>query len=162
MDLNIFVDNKTFWQRIKPLLSDKQKSLPRDIILVVNDKLISDKLEVAGKLNDFFIEAVENLEIEPYLFETKCEIPNENIQEIIDIYKNHPSIVKIKENVGEGHNFSFKDITPQDFEREILKFDAKKATPFDDILTKMIIKIYDIISNHITINLKIIIFIQIL
>ena len=112
MDLNIFADNKKFWQTVKPLFSDKQKSLPRDIILVVNDKLISDKLEVAEKLNNFFIEAVENLEIEPYLAEIKSDIPNENIQEIIDQYKNHPSIVKIKENVGEVHNFSFKDTTP--------------------------------------------------
>ena len=116
--------------------------------MVVNVKLISDKLEVAEKLNNFFIEAVENIEIEPYLSETKCDIPNENIQEIIDQYKNHPSIVKRKENVGEGHHFSFKDTTPQDFEREILKLDAKKATPFDDIPTKMVIKTYDIISNH--------------
>ena len=128
MDLNIFADNKKFWQRVKPLFSDKQKSFPRDIILVVSDKLISDKLEVAEKLNNFFIEAVENPEIEPYLYDTKSDIPNGNIQEIIDQYKNHPSIVKIKENVGEGHNFSLKDTTPQDFEREILKLDAKKTT----------------------------------
>ena len=116
---------------------------------MVNGKLISDKLEVAEKLNNFFIEAVENLEIKPYLTETKSDIPNENIQEIIDQYKNQPSIVKIKEDVGEVHNFSFKD-SPQTFEREILKLDAKKATPFDDIRTKMVIKTYDIISNHFT------------
>ena len=148
LDLNIFADNKKFWQRVKPLFSDKQKSLPRDIILVVNDTLISDKIEVAEKLDNLFIEAVENLEIEPYLSETKSDIPNENIQEIIDQYKNHPSIVKTKENVGEGHNFSFKDTTPQDVGREILKLDAKKATPFDDIPTKMVIKTYDKISNR--------------
>ena len=148
LDLKIFADNKKFWQRVKPLFSDKQKSLSRDIILVENDKLISDKLEVAEKLNNFFIEAVENLEIESYLPEITRDIPDENIQEIIDQYKNHPSILKIKENVGEGHIFSFKDTTPQDFEREILKLDAKKATPSGDIPTKMIIKTYDIISNH--------------
>ena len=62
--------------------------------------------------------------------------------------KTIPSVIKIKENVGEGHIFSFKDTTPQDFEREILKLDAKKATPSGDIPTKMIIKTCDIISNH--------------
>ena len=40
--------NNKFCQRVKPQFSDKQKSIPRDISLVVNDKLISDKLEVAG------------------------------------------------------------------------------------------------------------------
>ena len=112
LDLNIFADNKKFWQRVKPLFSDKQKSIPRDLILVENDILISDKLKVAEKLNNFFIKAVENLEIEPDLSETKSDTPDENIQVIIDQYKSHPSIVKIKENVGEGNSFSFKDTTP--------------------------------------------------
>ena len=46
LDLNIFDDNKKFWQRIKPLFSDKHKFLQNDIILVENNKIISDK-EVA-------------------------------------------------------------------------------------------------------------------
>ena len=32
LDLKIFADNKKFWQRVKPLFSDKQKSLSRNII----------------------------------------------------------------------------------------------------------------------------------
>ena len=34
LDLNIFKDNKTFWKRIKPLFSDKQKNLQNEIILI--------------------------------------------------------------------------------------------------------------------------------
>ena len=150
MDLKIFADNKNFWERVKPLFSDKQKSLSRDITLIDKDILISNKLEVAGKLNNFFIESVENLKIEPYLTESTTEIRDENIQEIIDLYKDHPSIVKIKENVEEGHSLSFKDTTPQDFEKEILKLDTKKATPSNDIPTKMIVLAHDIISNHLS------------
>ena len=37
-----------------------------DIIIVENGEAISDKKEVAEKLNNFFIEAVDNLGIEPY------------------------------------------------------------------------------------------------
>ena len=59
LDLKIFADNKRFWERVKPLFSDKQKSLSKDID---KDTLISNKLEVAAKLNNFFIESVENLE----------------------------------------------------------------------------------------------------
>ena len=55
-DLNIFDDNRKFWQRIKPLFSDKQKALQNDIILVENNKIISDKEEIAEKMNTFFIE----------------------------------------------------------------------------------------------------------
>ena len=60
---------------------------------------------------------------------------------IINKYENHPSIIKINENVSEGNNFAFKDITPQVFEREILKLDPKKATPQNDIPIKMLVQI---------------------
>ena len=56
LDLKIFDDNKTFWQRIKSLFTDKQKSLQSDIILVENDIITSDKKEVAKKLNTFLLE----------------------------------------------------------------------------------------------------------
>ena len=70
LDHKIFADYKKSWQRVKPPFSEKQKSLSRDIIVVRNDKLISDKPEVAEKLNSFFIEAVKNREIEP---SQRCE-----------------------------------------------------------------------------------------
>ena len=54
LDLNIFDDNKKCWQRIKPLFSDKHKSLQSDRILVENNKIISDKEDVAEKLNSCF------------------------------------------------------------------------------------------------------------
>ena len=50
--------------------------------------------EVAEKLNNCFIEAVDNLDIEP------CVLHNNsitgNINDVVDKYKNHPSIKKIK------------------------------------------------------------------
>ena len=63
--LNIFEGNKTFWKRIKPLFSEKSKMLPKKIVIIDNEKLISAKKKVAEKLNIFFIESVENLDIEP-------------------------------------------------------------------------------------------------
>ena len=150
LDPVILEDNRKFWQRIKPLFSDKQKSLPKDIILVENDITTSDKNEVAEKLNSFFIGSVDKLEIEPFLIEDTNIISTDNLEEIISIYENHPSIIKIKENVGNGNKFTFKDITSLDFENEILKLDPKKANLQNDIPTKMLIKTYDIISNYLS------------
>ena len=64
LSLNIFEDNKTFWKRIKPLFSENSKMLPQNIVIIDNEKLITDKKKVAEKLNNFFIEPVENLDIE--------------------------------------------------------------------------------------------------
>ena len=143
-------DNRKFWQRIKPLFSDKQKSLPTDIILVENDITTSDNKDVAEKLNSFFIDAVDNLEIEPFLFENTNIISTAKLDDIISKYENHPSIRKIKENIENGNKFTFKDMTSLDFENEILKLDPKKANLQNDIPTKMLIKTYDIISNYLS------------
>ena len=158
LDLNIFDDNKKFWQRIKPLFSDKQKALQSDIILVENNKTISDKEEVAEKLNNFFIEAVDNLEIEPYAPENMIYNYSENmdasssktLQDIIKKYESHPSIIKINENVKKENIFSFTDMTSLDFENEILKLDKKKASMDDDIPTKVLIGAKDIVSNYLS------------
>ena len=156
LDLTIFKDNKKFWQKVRPLFSDKQKAIPRDIILIENDVTISEKKDVAEKLNNFFIEAVDNLEIESYLLantdhiENTEDVLNDDIQTITNRYGNHPSIIKIKEYVREENHFSFKDMTPQDLEREILKLDTRKATTENDIPIKMLVKSYDIISKHLS------------
>ena len=43
----------------------------------------SDNTVVAGKLNTFFVEAVQCLEIEPYLSEAEINTCGGNIEEII-------------------------------------------------------------------------------
>ena len=149
LDLKIFDDNKRFWQRIKPLFSDKLKSLQKEIIIVENEIIISDNKAVAEKLNNFFIKAVENLDIEPYLTE-KLDISSIDLNEIIDKYENHPSIKKINENVRVEHNFSFKDMTSQDLEKEISKLDTKKASLEDDFPTTILIRTSDIVSGHLS------------
>ena len=148
LDPLIIGDNIKFWHRVKPLFSDKQKSIPKDIILVEYDIATSDNKDVAEKLNSFFISAVDKLEIESFLIENSNNISTEDLQEMINKYSNHPSIIKIKENVLNENDFTFKDITTLDFEREILKLDTKKANLQGDIPTKFLIKTYDIISNY--------------
>ena len=61
LDTNIFDDNRKFWQRIKPLFSDKNRTLAKDIILVDDDIVISDREKVANTRYNFFADAVANL-----------------------------------------------------------------------------------------------------
>ena len=63
LDTTIFADNKKFWQRVKPLFSDKT-DLKHNIRLKENGKMISDKKEIADILNNYFMESVEYLEVE--------------------------------------------------------------------------------------------------
>ena len=94
LDPVIMGDNRKFWQRVKPLFSDKQKSQSTDIILIENDITTSNNKDVAEKLNNFFIGAVEKLEIKPFIIENINNSSIENLEEKISKYKNHPSIIK--------------------------------------------------------------------
>ena len=69
LDLSAFTDNNKFWRRIKPLFSDKQKLLDKNIVIMEDGIIYSNNTQIAEKLNKFFIEAVDHLEIEPRVSE---------------------------------------------------------------------------------------------
>ena len=111
LHITIFDDNKQFWQRVKPLFSDKT-TLKHSIRLKENGKMISDEKEVAEILNNYFMESVEYLEVERYMptiFIDSSDTNENRIDDIITKFKDHPSILKINENVTVGHRFQFKD-----------------------------------------------------
>ena len=60
LDLRIFEDNRKFWQKVRPFFSDKHKSSSRNITILENDIIISNNLDVAETLNNYFVDSVEN------------------------------------------------------------------------------------------------------
>ena len=90
-------DNKKNWKTVKLFLSDKSINSDK-IHLNENEELINSKFKTAEVLNEFFSNIVKNLKIPEY------ENLNRNIQKVKDPvlkailkYKNHPSIIAIKE-----------------------------------------------------------------
>ena len=148
LDLKIFQDNRKFWQRIKPLFSNKQITLQKSIIIVENDKIISSSEKVTERLNNFFIEAVENLEIESFAPNTDNNIYS--IDEIIKNYERHPSILEIKKNANTENKFLFTNTTANNFKDEINKLDPRKASIENDIPVKILITTSDIVCTHLS------------
>ena len=62
MDLKDITDSKKFWATVKPLFSNKIKSIEY-ITLGENGKIISDDKDLARIFNEFFINIVHNLGI---------------------------------------------------------------------------------------------------
>ena len=86
-------DNRKFWQTVKPFLSEKNKSREK-ITLVKNEEVISDDVEVANTLNNYFSNVVKNLKI-PEKFVTDSlpqSLSGHSTLNAILKYKNHPSI----------------------------------------------------------------------
>ena len=152
LDIKIFDDNKKFWQKVKPLFSEKS-NLKRNITIVENEIVICDKKEVAEKLNNYFIEAVENLEIEQFTsIDNNVHLQNmdDNIDIIINRYQSHPSILKIRENVKLETKFKFCDVTADGIYTEINALDPKKASMENDIPAKILKESNDIASYYLS------------
>ena len=159
LDLKIFEDNKRFWKHVKPLFSEKA-NMKANITIIENEKVTTDKIEVAEILNNYFIEAVQNLEIEKFFSEGENNLESENesqtkdsrdvINNIIDKYKLHPSILLIKENVNIENSFKFSDSTEDEIYSKIKRLNPKKASMENDIPAKTLIGCNDIISGYIS------------
>ena len=120
LDLNIFKDNKTFWKSIKPLFSDKQRDLQQEIILIEKELVVTDEQEVAEKMNHYFIDVIENLDIEPFIEQTANDDNTLNsIKDIVKKYNQHPSILKIKQYATMDDKFTFFETTIQQFQTQI-------------------------------------------
>ena len=63
---------------------------------------------------------------------------NDPVDIAIAIYKNHPSILKIKENVDTYFDFNFTEVSLKEAENQIHKLDVKKATTFKNIPPKIL------------------------
>ena len=124
--------------------------MQRNIIIVEKEVIITDKKQVAEKLNNFFIEAVESLEIEQYAPDTQEGVYLKNIDGIVKKYESHPSILKIKENVKLKDKFLFNDMISDDLKTEISELNPNKASIENDIPAKILIVSKDIVSYYLS------------
>ena len=153
LDMKVIEDNKKFWQNVKPLFSGKSKA-KTNIVIVDNEKVVTEKGEVAEILNNYFIEAVQNLGIKKITNEDEEGSQPEDIDEVIEKilkkYQSHPSILKIKENVKVDNKFKFEDATEDEIYSKIKSLDPKKTCMENDIPAKTLIGTNDIISDYIS------------
>ena len=112
------IDNKQFWKTIKPPSSDKSVSRDR-LNLIAKDEIVKSESETAKSLNKLFSNIVKNLGIPVYDdFDPIIENMKDPVYKAILKYKNHPSILEIKD-MRENSIFCFKEITIEGIEKKI-------------------------------------------
>ena len=150
IDINSITDNKKFWKTVKPLFSEKNVA-SRNITLLVDDKIISTDKEVAEAFNAFFSKAVEKLDINGYVNTDFTYDPKATpICNIIKKFENHPSILKIKEDVKVSEPFHFRESSQCSIATKIANLNIKKPTTFNNIPAKLLVVTADIVSPVIT------------
>ena len=150
IDISLITDNKTFWKTVKPLFSEKHFG-KKKVILVEGENIISNDKEVAETMNDFFSNIVENLDInrdQDEHFTYDCD--QDFISNIVLHYKDHPSIIKIRETTNINDHFHFTPVSVEQSTENIKGLDKKKASTFNGIPSKILSDNYDIISPFVT------------
>ena len=106
---------------MQPFLTNKGTQVHKDIILFEDNKLIIDQQEVCGIFNHFFVNVAKNIG-----------------QNSIPVNENHPSFLKIKDNLTEPSSFEINPIKEEFISKQINKSNLKKATGCDGISTKIL------------------------
>ena len=139
--------NKVFWNKIKPLFTDKikskskitliEKELNKDSNEIISEKIISNNNDVAETLNKFFVNIVPNLKIPTnHDFAINFKVTGDPIVDAINKYENHPSIIMIKNK--NKTQFSFTVVEYDDILKKVKKLNTSKATQQSDIPTKIL------------------------
>jgi hypothetical protein len=100
-------------------------------MLYENAELISDQCQVANLFNEYFINVTQDT----------CEpdnIKNMEIEEIVNHYKDHPSIKLINENRKDNESFTFMAVHPSVVCKKMIDLKPKKASGFDYISPKFL------------------------
>ena len=140
LDLNNILDNKKFWKYMKPLFSDKTQ-FKWKVTLVNGKDIITEYHDLAETFNNVFKTAVSKLSIQDNS-DLVDIIDSADTKDPVDIaiakYKNHPSILKIKEKVNINFEFNFTEVSLKEFENQMHKLNIKKSTTFKNIPPKML------------------------
>ena len=123
----------------KTISSDKG-NLTSQIKLIENDELIQNDNKIKETLNTFSKNAVSTLDIieNSYIVNNESSTILDTVERAIKKYEINPSILLIKNKIGNEKSFKFEAISVSDIEKEIKTINPKKATPSENIPPKIL------------------------
>ena len=104
-----YADQRKFWSTIKPYIKKRKSKQNGRIVLKDNERIISDKREVAEILNNFFTSFG-------------------NTERSISVVKPTPNLSHIQQNLIPKHPLSLKKTNPVEVKEAMLKVKMNKAT----------------------------------
>ena len=114
--------SKKFWKTVKSF--DNGLNCNK-MMLSENDQIISDETTIADTMNKYFVNITKKLKLK----QSKTEINELSLSEVLDKYKDHQSIVKILSQMnGEKNLFSFKPVTLEEVLKTIYTLKTNKGS----------------------------------
>ena len=152
---NGLITNKKFWTLIKPYVSDKCSNINDEIMLVDHEKLITNAKEITEVFNGHYINKVErSCGRKPH----DCSVdfplndPHELIKHILHLYRDHPSIIAIKNEArsGEIQSFKFREVSVEEINKLLQTLDLNKSTGEDQLPPKLVKLLANVLDAPLT------------
>ena len=138
LDISLVTDSKKFWKTVKPFFSDKLQTNNK-IVLIEDETIISNDVEVAETMNEFFVTVTDSLGIDENSdYENTTEGITDPVDKAVYKFSNHPSILKIKDHCQNVGSFHFQKVAPDAVDREVRDLNPKKATTHKNIPPKIL------------------------
>ena len=104
-----------------------------------NENIIPDDNMVSEELNNFFQNATKTLNVieNSYLTNNANEVLDP-VDKAVFKYKNHPSILTIKNSLGATTTFLFNEVSLSDIDKELSNLNTKKRSTFKNIPAKIL------------------------
>ena len=106
---------------------------------IISEKVISEDKAVAEVFNKFFVNIVLNLKIPiNHNYDTDLLVTNDQVANALNKFRDHPSIIMIKNKRKAYQGFSFGPVTYDDILKKTNNLDTAKASQQSDIPTKIL------------------------
>ena len=148
-----FLNNKTFWNTVKPFLTKKGFLTNETIAIEKKGKIVTDKSKLFNLFNSLSANIVEKTSGSPLEIEGNPGNKTNNIataQSIIRKSQTQPSILNIKSKNTIKNTFDIPAATLEQINQVIKELNAKKATGPDKIPPKIVSVSANIIDSHLT------------
>ena len=147
LDISLVTDNKKFWKTVKPFFSDKLQSKSK-IVLIGGETIISNDVDVAETMNEFFVTVTDYLGInENSNYENATEGIIDPVDKAVRKFSNHLSILKIKGHFQNAGSSYILTVTPDAVVKEVRNLNPKKATTHKNIPPKILKSNSDVCVN---------------
>ena len=130
---------RPFGKTSNPFFSEKRKFANKITLEDSEENFLSDDTLVSEELNNVFQNVTKTLNMneDSYIVDFSSSI-TDPVDKAINTYKNHPSILLIKQKLENVDHFSFKEVSISETEKELRELNSNKATIFGNIPTKVL------------------------
>ena len=130
---------KLFGKTSNLFFFEKRKFANKITLEDSEENILTDDTLVSEELNNFFQNATKVLNINENsnIVDSSFSI-TDTVDKAINTYKNHPSILLIIQKLENVDNFTFKEFSISETEKELRKPNFNKTTTFDKMPTKIL------------------------